>query len=131
MSLESEAMEQEAELEIAKQTHAAEMKERENQATHARETARLSMEHEHETGLKGADLMLKAQDSAESREMETRESAADRAHESTETAAQRRAETERQQRDHQHQQKSLHETQKGQERLIKLKPPVRKAKGAT
>lgn len=146
--LSAEQMREQAKLDMVERAHEAALDEAKAQAEHGRAQQLSAADREHEEGMKGADLMLKAQDSRESREHETHESAADRAHESTETeadrrhdaqtvakehshesaeaTAQRHAEAQKQAKDHQHQQKSQSEQQKGQERLVKLKPPTRR-----
>lgn len=126
-------------LKLVEQSHAAQVDEAKAQAEHQRELELAAQKHDHETGLKGADMMLKAKDSAESREHERHESAQDRQHETTETASQRthdaqqatidrQAEERRLLSEHQHQQKSQHEQHKSAVTLARLKPPTRRPK---
>lgn len=124
--LDSEQMREQAKLELVEKAHEAAIDETRAQADHAREQESAAVERDHETGIKGAEMMVKSHEGDKSRAHEAQTKAAEHRHESHESATERAAESKRLESEHRHQQKSQSEQHKSAVTLAKLKPPTRK-----
>lgn len=122
--LDNEQTREQAKLQLVTKAHEAAIDETRAQADHRRAQEAEAAARDHEEGLKGAEMALKSQEGNKARTHEAQTKAADRSYESHESATERAAEEKRLKAEHQHQ----HEQQRGAEKLVKLKPPVRKPK---